>query len=131
MKNPVPDHLPPPPKGLSREAQRWWRRLHTAFDLADEDALFLLESALRSFDRAEAARRRIDQEGLTVTDRFGQAKAHPLTVVERDSRGQFLQGMKALNLDLEPLNEQPGRPPGSTHYPRPKVIARAGGGTAA
>ena len=46
-------------------------------------------------------------------DRFGQVKSHPLLSVERDSRAQYLAALKALNLDLEPLRDKPGRPGGS------------------
>ena len=54
----------------------------------------------------------IKEEGPQVKDRFGQSKAHPLLVVERDARSQMLQGLKALNFDLEPLQDRPGRPAG-------------------
>jgi hypothetical protein len=45
-------------------------------------------------------------------DRFDVMKPHPLLAAERDARSQFLQGLKSLNLDLEPLRDRPGRPPG-------------------
>jgi hypothetical protein len=45
-------------------------------------------------------------------DRFGAPKPHPLLPIERDSRAAFLAGMKALQLDLEPLRDHPGRPGG-------------------
>jgi hypothetical protein len=35
-----------------------------------------------------------------------------LLPVERDSRAQWLAALKALNLDLEPLHDKPGRPGG-------------------
>ena len=107
------DDIPPVPKGLSREAARWWRRLHSGYELADEGAQLLLETALQALDRMREARKVLDAEGLTVRDRFGQAKAHPLIVVERDSRAAMVAALKALNLSVEPLNDAPGRPPGS------------------
>ena len=45
-----------------------------------------------------------------------QPRAHPLLAVERDSRAQMLAAMKALNLDLEPPRDGPGRP-GGVFYP--------------
>jgi hypothetical protein len=33
-------------------------------------------------------------------------------LVERDSKQTLLRNLRALNLDLEPLRDQPGRPPG-------------------
>jgi hypothetical protein len=47
---------------------------------------------------------------MMFNDRFGAPKPHPLLPIERDSRQAFLAGMKALNLDLEPLRDRPGRP---------------------
>ena len=51
----------------------------------------------------------IATEGLQYTDRYQQAKCHPATVVEKDSRSQMLASFKVLNLDVEPL-AKPGRP---------------------
>ena len=55
----------------------------------------------------------IKREGQSTRDRFGQPKAHPLLTVERDSRSGMLAALKAMNLDMEPLNDRPGRPGGS------------------
>ncbi len=100
-----------PPAGLSAEAQSWWKRLHSEFDLADEAALFLLESALRSFDRMNEAAAVIAKHGVVVADKFGQLKSNPATSVERDSRAAMHAAFKALNLDVLPP-QKPGRPAG-------------------
>jgi len=101
-----------PPKTLSAEASRWWKKLTEDYEICDEAGFLLLQTALEAFDRMREAQAVITREGLTVKDRFDQAKAHPLTVVERDSRAQMLAALKALNLDLEPLRDAPGRPGG-------------------
>ena len=103
--------IPKPPKGLSRDAKAWWRRIVGAWEL-DDAALLLLEGALESFDRMREAQAILKAEGLVVKDRFGQQKQHPATLVERDAKSSLLRGIKALGLDLEPLNPGPGRPPG-------------------
>ncbi len=64
----------------------------------------LLVTALEAWDRAQQAREAIDREGLTVATRFGESKAHPLLAVERDARAAFLQAMRALHLDYEPVS---------------------------
>jgi len=51
------------------------------------------------------------REGIVIRDRFGQKKQHPATLVERDAKMALVRNLKALNLDLEPLN-LPGRPHG-------------------
>lgn len=104
---------PKPPAHLSAEAKRVWKALHGEFALDDPAALALLRSAMEAFDRAEGARRQIEREGQTLPDRFGQLKAHPLLATERDARAQFLAALRQLNLDVEPLNDRPGRPPGT------------------
>jgi len=100
------------PKHLSPEARRWWRKLQEEYAFSDEGGLLLLQTALEAFDRMRAAQAAIGQDGATALDRFGQLKAHPLLSVERDARAALLAALKALNLDLEPLRDGPGRPPG-------------------
>lgn len=101
----------PPPKGLSPAAVTWWNRLQREFNLDAEDALFLLESALRSFDRMCEASGLIDQHGICIVDRYGQLRSNPATTVERDSRASMLATFKQLNLDIAPP-QRPGRPAG-------------------
>ena len=101
-----------PPKHLSRESKAIWRGLVNEFQLDDVAGQRILQAALEARDRASAARQQIDAEGMTVKDKFDQVKPHPLLSCERDSRAAFLSGLKALNLDLEPLRDSSGRPPG-------------------
>jgi hypothetical protein len=86
--------------------------LTSEYDISDAAGLAILRTALEARDRAEAARLAIDTDGLTVTDKFGQTKPHPLLPIERDSRAGFIVAMKALCLDLENLHPGPGRPAG-------------------
>jgi phage terminase small subunit len=72
---------------------------------------FLLEQALRSFDRVQAASKLIAEHGEVLRDRFGQLRANPACTVERDARAAMLAAFKQLNLDVEPL-QGIGRPPG-------------------
>ena len=109
MKNST---APNPPKGLSAEAKRLWRLLLEEYAIEDAGGLAVLSTGLEAFDRMRLAQKAIAKDGMTVTDRFGQAKAHPLLTVERDSRAQWMAALKALNLDLEPLHDRPGRPGG-------------------
>lgn len=100
------------PKHLSKEGQALWNKLLNEYSIEDEAGLLILQTAMEAFDRMREAQTIIKTEGLTVEDRFFQKKAHPLTVVERDSRSAMMQAMKSLNLDLEPLNARAGRPSG-------------------
>lgn len=100
------------PKHLSKEAKKIWKSLITEYGIEDIAGLKILRVALEAFDRAQAAREKIDLEGMTVEDRYGQMKPRSLIACERDSRAAFLSGLKALNLDIEPLRDGPGRPGG-------------------
>lgn len=105
-----------PSRGLSKEAQILWKKILSEYSIEDEAGILILKTALECYDKMKAAQRIIDNQGLTITDRFGQVRAHPLCPVLRDARSQFLQALKQLNLDLEPLQEI-GRPSGK-QYPR-------------
>jgi phage terminase small subunit len=94
------------PAHLSAEARAWWARFVAGWNL-DDAGRFILGAALESFDRMRGAQRVIKREGLTV-----KGKAHPATVIERDARLAMLRALRQLNLDVEPLRDQPGRPPG-------------------
>jgi P27 family predicted phage terminase small subunit len=101
-----------PPAHLSREARKIWRDIVSEYGINDTGGLAILKTGLEAYDRAAGARKAIDRDGLTVNDRFGTPKPHPLLAAERDARAQFLASLKALNLDIEPLRDGPGRPPG-------------------
>lgn len=101
----------PAPKGLSPAAVAWWKRLHSEFDLRDAGAAFLLESALRAFDRMREAGALIDKHGVCITDRYQQLKPNPAVAAERDSRAAMLAAFKQLGLDVIPP-QKPGRPAG-------------------
>ena len=100
------------PKNLSPAARSWWRRLVLEYSINDPAGELLLEQALRCFDRSEQARQVLDHDGVTTLDARGRPKIHPAAAVERDSRAGMLASLRALNLDLEPLRDAPGRPPG-------------------
>jgi len=83
-----------PPKHLSKESKAIWRGLVDEYQLDDTAGLNILQVALEARDRATAARKQIDLEGMTVLDKFEQTKPHPLIPCERDSRAAFLAGIR-------------------------------------
>lgn len=100
------------PSHLSKEAKQIWRKLTKEYNIADAGGVEILRAGLEAFDRAQTARSSIDKVGLLVKDRFGAVKPHPLIACERDARAAYLQALKQLNFDIEPLRNGPGRPPG-------------------
>ncbi len=94
---------------LSKEAQDWHDRLQNTYSIYDDGGLFLLGTAAECFDRLRQFQAIVDKDGLVQRDKFGQLKAHPLLIEERNARSQLMAAIKALNLDLEPV-KVPGRP---------------------
>jgi P27 family predicted phage terminase small subunit len=80
---------PKPPATLSPAAKRWFREIVAEYGISDPGGLLVLQSACEAFDRMRQAQRILADEGLTTRDRFGQVRAHPAILVERDSRGQM------------------------------------------
>ena len=109
MKN--PDQPPRPPVGYTPEARRLWRDVVVGWQL-EPPALVILDSACRALMRVREAQAILSRDGLVTEDRFKQAKPHPAAAIERDAKQTLLRNLQALHLDLEPLNAQPGRPPG-------------------
>jgi hypothetical protein len=83
------------PSHLSPEMAAWW--LSAAVGLSVSRRL-VLTAAAESWDRAAQARELVDRDGITLMDRFGQAKANPATVVERDQRSAFAALVRQLEL---------------------------------
>jgi hypothetical protein len=110
MKIPARGSRPKPPRGYTAPARQFWGE---GWDLDDAALTILDVSVCRPLMRIDEARAILAREGPTITDRFKQVKVHPAILIERDLTATFLAGLKALNLDLEPLRDRAGRPPGS------------------
>jgi len=100
------------PRHLSKGARDIWQALTTEYGIEDAGGLAILRVALEAWDRAQKARKNIEKNSMLIKGRDGQPKQHPLLCVERDARAAFLQGLKALNLDVMPENHRIGRPGG-------------------
>jgi P27 family predicted phage terminase small subunit len=102
---------PRPPAGLCPASRALWRRLVREYAITDSGGLALLELAAQAYRRLVEARAILDKQGVTITDRHGQLRAHPLVNVERDARIAVVATLKQLGLDLEPVGNV-GRPGG-------------------
>ncbi len=87
----------PPPAHLSRRSKQFWRALtgRYAFDI---EHIEVLRKALEASDRADEAGEQLRREGITITDKYGQAKPHPATSIELHNRAAFLRFIEALKL---------------------------------
>lgn len=88
------------PAGLSKSSRRLYDQTLERFDFEPSD-LALFVHALGALDRANQARTEINATGsLTVANRFGEIRPHPLLVVERDCRAQYATILKQLGLEI-------------------------------
>lgn len=104
---------PRPPKSLRDDGKRLWSVVTEAYDL-EPDALEVLRLACEAEDRRADAKRFLDANGISYTNTAGVPRMRPEFIAERDSRSAVARLLKQLGLDLEPVNDRPGRPPGST-----------------
>jgi len=97
---------------IKKEAKKLKKSILSEFDISDRGGLEILDRAIESFSRMREAQAIVDEEGLTITNRFNEKKEHPALNTERKARAQFLLAIKQLNLDILPPNHRIGRPGG-------------------
>jgi len=100
----------PPPTHLSKASKAWFKAITDDFRL-ESWQLRTLTAAAEAWDRTQQAREQLAVDGLTLDDRFGQVRVHPLVAVERDSRLAFVRCLRelALEVDDEPAEVRPPR----------------------
>jgi hypothetical protein len=97
---PAPPVAPPPPPGLSKTSRERWDRLLREFEGWSASQLTLAEAALRAADRAEACRKVIAREGLTLAGKRGGARRpHPLIRVQRSDERFLVDIFRQLRLN--------------------------------
>lgn len=79
---------PPAPVHLSDEMKLFWETIFARQRL-QLYKIPLFQKALESYDRAEGARKILEREGLTFTDKHGQPRCRPECNVEAVARAQF------------------------------------------
>ena len=95
--------IPQPPKFLSVEAKRIWRQTCLDYHVDDDIGLVLLRTALEAYDQLTKVRAVLTAQGLTVEDRFGQIRPHPLLTAQHNLRTQLVSAVRALRLDVVPF----------------------------
>lgn len=100
------------PEHLREGGRSFFAKVADEYSISDAAGLALLSRAAECVDRMAAAHAAIAEHGELVPDRYGGVKLNPGCALEKDARNGFLAAMRALNLDLEPLRDAPGRPSG-------------------
>src|SRR5262245_29866190 len=101
-----------PPRALGKYGVQLWTAIMDEYQIDDAAGLELLCLAAQALDRAEACRRRIDQQGECTTVDGHAVRAHPLLRNELANRSFVTKTIERLGLNSEApkLN---GRPAGS------------------
>lgn len=98
---------PTAPDCLTPRAQRLWQAIIDDYDLPPSQ-LEMLRQALESLSRADRAACVVEEQGMTVTDRYGCIRQHPMLDVELRNRATFARLMTLLKLHT--TTERPHRP---------------------
>jgi hypothetical protein len=105
------DFTPRLPGHLGEDGMQLWRGVQKEYDIVDPAGLELLRQAAEAADRIASCREQINEHGEMLVIN-GIPRVNPLCAVERDARAALVRCLRNLNLDLEPLRDGPGRPPG-------------------
>jgi phage terminase small subunit len=90
-----------PPEHLSEPAQALWKRLYRTYQFDLPASVLLLSTLTESWDRARECREALAGQGLTVVDKHGGVRVHPLIVEERNCREQVSRLARTLRIHTE------------------------------
>ena len=99
------------PKTLSKETRLIWKKISAEYELSVSEGL-LLQTALETYDDFVHAREILEADGWTFSTATGNIHRHPMAVVLKDSRSQFLSAWRDLSFPTieAPAFSLPGRP---------------------
>jgi phage terminase small subunit len=92
-----------PPLHLSSGARRLWRALFAAHKFDLPSSQLLLAALCEAYDRGLSCRKALDGQPLTIVDKHGGVRVHPLIVEERQCREQVARLARVLRIHLEEL----------------------------
>lgn len=98
------------PQHLNSDGRRLFESLTQEYSISDSGGVALVTVAAECLDRMRQAQAAIAEHGPVVKTGTDSVKSNPATKLEVDSRNGFLAALRQLNLDLEPLRDNPGRP---------------------
>lgn len=94
-----------PPKGLQKTGKKLWFQIISGWEIVEEQYQ-LLENCCRSQDRIDTLQATLEDEGMTVRDRFGKPIPHPAAGLLRAEIANFGTLYRLLCLSA-PSGEEP------------------------
>lgn len=89
---------PPAPKAWATDARQLWKWVHEQFVL-DVHHTCLLRRCCEMLSRASQAAAIVEKDGLSVPDRYGCPKPHPMLEAERAATNSARLLLRELALD--------------------------------
>ena len=90
-----------PPKHLEKHGRQLWRDITNDYEVTDAEGLAFLRLACESMDLLRKAEVQIAREGMTLPDRYGAMKPHPLLATVRDAKISMMHALRRLKLGSE------------------------------
>jgi phage terminase small subunit len=78
-----------------------WRALYSTYQIDLPASVVLLTSLCEAWDRSLSCREALDGQPMTITDRHGGVRIHPLIVEERAAREQVMRHARVLRIHVE------------------------------
>jgi phage terminase small subunit len=96
-----PTRKPAAPRHLSSDARGLWRQLYATYQIDLPASVLLLTTLVEAWDRARACRVALADLPMTITDKHGGVRMHPLIVEERNCREQVARLARVLRIHIE------------------------------
>ncbi len=103
---------PRAPQGLGQAGKRLWKAIQAEYAITDPAGLSFLTSVCHAEEDIVRWRGIVAKDGAVIEVPDKASIAHPLLAAIGRAESIKRQALRALNLDLEPLHDKPGRPSG-------------------
>ena len=97
------------PKHLKEDGKSFWNKTQSEFEFNDEHEFRKLADAAMTRDTIASCFEKIEAEGLTYVDRWGQPRPHAAVKLMHDAQALFLRIIRELALDLSDDQLRPPR----------------------
>lgn len=87
------------PKGLGSDGSALFEAVLSDYAITDAAHRAHLQRAAEALDRIVAARAELRRSGLTIRDRHGVPRPHPLIAIERAALSAYFAAFRALRLE--------------------------------
>ena len=97
------------PKHLGEAGKIFWKKTLREYKFEDTHEYERLADACVTRDTVAECIKKIEIEGLTILDRFGQEKPHVAVKIMHDAQALFLRIVRELGLNLTDEEQRPPR----------------------